>query len=110
MSFQYQFGDYYFCLAGKPYSTVTLYDKDGCLLSSRFLVSGDFSGTHGNLRRPLLDRGYYDRRAISNPSRILFLPTPGTARRTCIIIGSRRMETPPRMCSICTLWAIRPPG
>lgn len=67
MSFQYQFGDYYFCLAGKPYSTVTLYDKDGCLLSSRFLVSGDFSGTHGNLRRPLLDRGYYDRQGNFYP-------------------------------------------
>ena len=67
LSFQYQFGDYYFCLAGKPYSTVTLYDKDGCLLSSRFLVSGDFSGTHGNLRRPLLDRGYYDRQGNFYP-------------------------------------------
>lgn len=110
LSFQYQFGDYYFCLAGKPYSTVTLYDKDGCLLSSRFLVSGDFSGTHGNLRRPLLDRGIMIGRATSIPSRILCLPTPGTARRTCIIIGSRRMETPPRMCSICTLWTTRLPG
>ena len=67
LSFQYQFGDYYFCLAGKPYSTVTLYDKDGCLLSSRLLVSGDFSGTHGNLRRPLLDRGYYDRQGNFYP-------------------------------------------
>lgn len=67
LSFQYQFGDYYFCLVGKPYSTVTLYDKDGCLLSSRFLVSGDFSGTHGNLRRPLLDRGYYDRQGNFYP-------------------------------------------
>lgn len=66
-SYRYQFGDYYLCLAGKPYSMLALYDKDGCLLSSRLLGSGNYSGTHGNLRRPLLDRGFYDRQGNFYP-------------------------------------------